>query len=471
MATDGKLLQRYIQDGAEDSFGELLQRHVDLVYSAALRQVRGDVHLAQDVAQCVFSDLARKARSLQTRESVAGWLYTSTHFAAAKAVRREQRRREREQEAAPMHDNEPAPDWEQLRPLLDSAMHRLKESDRQAILMRYFEKRSLGEIALQIGLTESAARMRVERALDKLRRYISSQGATTSATFLASTLSANAIETAPAGVVLALTNGALRSVTGTGIIAQFINLFAATKVKTSIVVAVLGAGAAASLLVHHQSNEKIDRLTAALQTEKDRLADLQLEQRQLQQAAQAKRAESIRRQELVEARQQANALRQQLPAVAALRQQSSDLQASLQKARVASEGMDVPLTQTAETEARVRLGMSLGMAAMQYAADHGRFPTELSQLGTKLPVGLRTNVDAAKFEFAYQGSWDSLTNYAHPEAIVLLRERQPWKNADGKWVKAYVSGAGSGFMLSRSDGQFDSWEKQHMVTGDVARSK
>src|SRR4051812_34666171 len=76
MATDGELLRHYIQDGAEDSFGELLQRHVNLVYSAALRQVQGDVHLAQDVAQCVFSDLARKARSLQTRDNLAGWLYT-----------------------------------------------------------------------------------------------------------------------------------------------------------------------------------------------------------------------------------------------------------------------------------------------------------------------------------------------------------------------------------------------------------
>ena len=370
-----------------------------------------------------------------------------------------------------MHDNDPAPDWEQLLPVLDSAMHQLKESDRQAILMRYFEKRSLGEIALQIGLTENGARMRVERALDKLRRYLSSQGATTSATLLASALSANAIETTPAGVALALSSGALRSVTETGIIAQFINLLAATKVKTSIVTAVLGAGAAATLLVRQQSNEKIDRLTIALQTEKVRLADLQLEQQQLQQAAQAKRAESIRRQELVEARQQANALRQQLTAVAALRQRSSDLQTSLQKARVASDGMDVPLTQPAETTARVRLGMSLGMAAMQYAADSGKFPNEVSELGTNLPVSLQTNVDASKFELVYHGSRDWLTNYAHPEAILLLRERQPWKNADGKWVKAYVSAAGSGFMLSRSDGQFDSWEKQHMVRGDVARSK
>jgi RNA polymerase sigma factor (sigma-70 family) len=472
MATDGELLQRYVQDGAEDSFGELLQRHADLVYSAALRQVRGDVHLARDVAQSVFSDLARKARSLQTRDNLAGWLYTSTHFAAAKAVRREQRRRQREQEAAPMHDNEPPPDWEQLRPLLDSAMHRLKESDRQAILMRYFEKRSLGEIALQIGLTENAARMRVERALDKLRLYISSRGATTSATFLASALSANAIEAAPAGVALALTNVALTSATGTGMIAQFINLLAATKVKTSIVVAVLGAGAAATFLVHQQSNERIHQLTAAFQAEKGRVADLQLEQQSLQRAEQANRAESTRRQELIEARQQANAFRQQLTALAALRQQSSELQAALQKARVANRDGSEPFTRTAETEARVRFGMSLGMAALQYASDHGgKLPNDFSPLGTNLPVTLQTNMHASQFELVYHGSIDSLTNYAHPGAILMVRERQPWKNTDGKLVKAYVASDGGGFMLSRTDGQFEEWEKRRIMTDEVSPSK
>jgi len=473
MATDGELLRRYVQDGAEDSFGELLQRHVNLVYSAALRQVQGDVHLAQDVAQCVFSDLARKARSIQTRENLAGWLYTSTHFAAAKAVRKEQRRRQREQEAAPMHDNEPPPDWEQLRPLLDSAMHRLKESDRQAILMRYFEKRSLGEIALQIGVTENTARMRLERALDKLRLYLSSKGATTSATLLASALSANAIETAPAGVALALTNGALTSATGTGIIAHFINLFAMTKVKTSIVAAVLGAGAAATFLVHQQSNEKVHQLATALQTEKSRVADLQLEQQQLRQADQANRVESTRRQELIEARQQANALRQQLTTLAALRQQSSELQAALQKARAgANPEASEPLTETAETHARVRLGMSLGLAALQYAYDHGgTLPKDFSSLGTNLPVTLQTNIHASAFEVVYRGSRDSLTNYANPGAILLLRERQPWKNTDGRWVKVYVHADGSGFMLSRTDGQFEEWEKRHMVTSDVPPSK
>src|SRR5215475_8388057 len=104
MMLDGELLRRYAQAKCEDSFGELVRRHLDLVYSAALRQVNGDAYLAQDVAQTVFADLARKAVSLADRPALAPWLYTSTHFAAAKAVRTERRRSAREQEAHAMKE-------------------------------------------------------------------------------------------------------------------------------------------------------------------------------------------------------------------------------------------------------------------------------------------------------------------------------------------------------------------------------
>jgi hypothetical protein len=367
-----------------------------------------------------------------------------------------------------MHDNDPAPDWEQLLPVLDSAMHQLKESDRQAILMRYFEKRSLAEIALQSGLTENAARMRVERALDKLRLGLSSKGTTTSATLLASALAANTVQSAPAGIALALTNGALTSAAGAGMLAQLTNIFAATKVQTSMLAAVLGAGAAATLILHQQSNHRLHQVEAALGGEKTRMAELQEEQRQLRQAEQTRRAENNRRQELVEARQQANALRQQLLTLTALRQQSSDLQAALRKARDPELDASEPLTRTAETEERVRFGMKLGMAALQYAHDHGdTLPNDLSLLSNTLPVklltSLETNMNVSQFELVYHGSVDALTNYAHPGQILMVRERQPRRNIDGKWVKAYGMTDSSGLTLSRTDGQFEEWEKRHIL--------
>src|SRR5216117_1397943 len=122
MTPDGELLRRYTETNSENAFAELVERHLNLVYSAALRQVNGDAHLAQDVAQTVFADLARKAASLARRPVLTGWLYTSAHFAAAKAVRTERRRHTREEEARAMHEllhtAAPDADWEHLRPVL-----------------------------------------------------------------------------------------------------------------------------------------------------------------------------------------------------------------------------------------------------------------------------------------------------------------------------------------------------------------
>src|SRR5664279_357678 len=136
MTPDSELLARFARTNSEDAFAELVKRHVNLVYSAALRQVNGDAHLAQDVAQTVFADLARKAASLSRREVLTGWLYTSAHFAAAKIVRTETRRRDREEKfmREPIHETAPEPDWEKIRPALDDAMHELKETDREAVL-------------------------------------------------------------------------------------------------------------------------------------------------------------------------------------------------------------------------------------------------------------------------------------------------------------------------------------------------
>src|SRR5258707_15684021 len=115
---DSELLRRYAENGCETALTELVQRHIDLVYSAALRQVGGDAHLAQDVTQTVFVDLARKASSLTMRSVLAGWLYTSTRFAAAKMIRTEQRRQAREQEAYSMEEllreAAPEPSWDQI---------------------------------------------------------------------------------------------------------------------------------------------------------------------------------------------------------------------------------------------------------------------------------------------------------------------------------------------------------------------
>lgn len=213
MRSDGELLSRYTESSSEDAFAELVRRHLDLVYSTALRQVNGDAHLAQDVAQLVFTDLARKARSLVNRKALAGWLYTAAHYGAAKAVRAEQRRHSREQEAHAMQgllgDSGPGPDWEVLRSVLDSAMHELDEGDREVIVLRYFQNRPHADIGEQLGLSGNTARMRIERALDKLQLLLKRRGVTTTAAGLSVVMGANAVQAAPAGLAATISTAAI----------------------------------------------------------------------------------------------------------------------------------------------------------------------------------------------------------------------------------------------------------------------
>lgn len=284
MTPDCELLRRFSETNSEDAFAELVRRHLDLVYSAALRQVNGDAHLAQDVAQTVFTDLARKAASLSRRSVLTGWLYTSTHFAAAKAVRTEGRRRAREQEAHTMrellHDPASDVDWDKLHSVLDEAMHKLKDSDREAILLRYFEKRPLAEIGAKLGVNENTARMRVERALEKLRIHLVRRGVTTTAAALSAAITVNAIQVAPAGLAVTLATASLATAAaGTGTTLTFLKFMAITKVQTSIIGAAAIAGAA-YLAVQHQTqiklrgeNQSLRQQMAQLQTDNEGLAN------------------------------------------------------------------------------------------------------------------------------------------------------------------------------------------------------
>ncbi|MDB6094635.1 MAG: polymerase, sigma-24 subunit, subfamily [Verrucomicrobia bacterium] len=213
MSEDSELLRRYAHERSEAAFAELVRRHVNLVYSAALRQANGDAHLAQDATQIVFTDLARKAGSLAGRAVLAGWLFTSTRFAVSKLVRGERRRQAREQEAQLMNETHDDPaaklDWAQVRSVLDEALAGLAEADREAVLMRFFEGRDFAGVGARLKLSENAARMRVDRALDKLHAQLSRRGVTSSTAALAAVLANQAVVAAPAGLAASVTGAAL----------------------------------------------------------------------------------------------------------------------------------------------------------------------------------------------------------------------------------------------------------------------
>lgn len=192
MKPDRELLRCYLEQKSETAFTELVRRHLGLVYSTALRRVGGDAQLAEDVAQKVFSDLARKAASLTEHASLAGWLHVIAHVASAAVVRSERRRRVREAEAHVMQTTVAAApsdsDWTHLRLVIDGAIIALKAQDRTAIAFRFFAQRSFAEVGTALRLTEDAARKRVDRALDKLRATLERRGVTSTATALALTM-------------------------------------------------------------------------------------------------------------------------------------------------------------------------------------------------------------------------------------------------------------------------------------------
>ena len=255
MTESQKLLAEYAVNGSEAAFRELVARYVNFVYSAALRLVGGDTQLAQDVTQTVFISLAQKGPTLARAVMLGGWLHQHTYHVATKALRSERRRHSREREAVEMntlHDNSQA-NWRQVAPILDEAITQLGSEDRTAILLRFFEQRDFRSVGEALGATEDAARMRVNRALEKLHSLLKRRGITVSIGALATVLATEAISAAPAGLALTASSVALASAAaGTGIIFTLLKLMAATKLKLGLGTLVI-AGAATTLVIQHQS--------------------------------------------------------------------------------------------------------------------------------------------------------------------------------------------------------------------------
>lgn len=265
MNDDVELLRLYAENRSEAEFAQLVNRHIGLVYATALRRVHGDAHLAEDITQSVFTDLARKANSLRGHASLSGWLYLATQMSAAAVVRRERRRKSREAAALAMNFSEysekPDADASRLGPVLDDALIDLKVDDREAILLRFFQGQTFSEIGAALRITEEAARKRVDRALEKLHGVLARRGITSTAVALGSALEGAATTIVPVGLANSIAGAALvqaAAVSTTSII---------TTLATHLlpIAAALAIGAA-MVIPEHRANEErateIARLSA-----------------------------------------------------------------------------------------------------------------------------------------------------------------------------------------------------------------
>ena len=268
---DQELLRRYAHDGSEAAFAGLVSRHIDLVYSAARRMVI-DPHLAEDVTQAVFLALAKSAAKTQHICVLSGWLHRTARNLSAATVRGEIRRRARENEVAIMNQDASAPDalWEQLAPHLDEALAQLAAPDRDALLLRYFERKTTREIGERLGLSEDAAQKRIGRALERLRGLFDKRGVAVTAPALAGILSLQAVQQAPAALAASVTASSLAAIASTSTV-SILHLMASAKLKFSLV-SLLAAGMTTAVVVQNRTNAK---LTAELAARTAQLAQTQ----------------------------------------------------------------------------------------------------------------------------------------------------------------------------------------------------
>jgi RNA polymerase sigma factor (sigma-70 family) len=388
---DLELLGQFVREKSQDAFTEIVNRHLNLVYSAALRQVRS-VHQAEEVSQTVFTNLARNAGKLGPDTILSAWLYRVTRHAAIDLIRSEVRRRAREQISLEMSaTNGSSAGWEQIEPLLDEAMESLEEADRASIVLRYFENKSLREVGQALGVSEDAAQKRVSRAVDHLRDYFSERKVAVGAGALGVVLAANAVQAAPPALYAVVAAAAAPTATAaaltttTAVVAKTA-LIAMTTTQKVLFTAVLAVALAGGIYEAKQASA----LREQVQT---------LQSQQEQQSAQVKELDNLRheRDQLAKSKAQLMAenetLKKQPADVLKLRGQVGRLQQ--EKASIGSTSSLSKAAANPEVRKLIRDQQKMGMAMIykKFADSAKLSPDDTAKLNDILADHVMNNVD------------------------------------------------------------------------------
>jgi RNA polymerase sigma factor (sigma-70 family) len=423
MTTERTLLADYAVNGSEKAFREVVTRYIDLVYSTAVRLVCGDTHLAEDVVQMVFADLARLARTLSPDVTLGGWLHRRTCHVALSLMRSQRRRQNRERQAAEMNAQQDPVEssFAEVAPTLDEAIDQLGAEDREAITLRFFERRDFRAVGEALGSTEDAAQKRVTRALEKLRGVLVRRGVAVSVAGLAVTLGAHAVTAAPAGLAASITTATLAGAkAGSSLTVTLVKLMAMSKLKVAV-----GAAVAAAI-----------GMTLVLEYQAAR-------QRQHQDKPQGLEAANL-----------------------PLGSRSTGNLSAKNAAEPPNETEFNNETQTRYNNLKV-WGLDFRICASKH---NDRFPEtweqafSVSQMHSSMPpaaFGAYMRQFTNDFEIVYRGETEGAFD---PGKTMLFREKQPRRSPKGEWVKVYgfVDGTAQ-IHIEPDEAGFEAWEAPNLV--------
>jgi hypothetical protein len=357
-----------------------------------------------------------------------------------------------------------------MSPLLDEGMLRLGQADRDALVLHFFQGGSLSEVGSAMGTNEAAAKKRIHRALQKLRRFFLARGVAVPATVIAGVVSAHAVHAAPVELAAAVAAGAVQGTAATAstltLIQGTLKLMAWTKLKAVAVAGLVAASVVTPLVIQHQSRARLRAAEEALQQQSAQLAKAQAENERL--AGLAARAETSQAQadDLQRLRAQAGAPRQPTNDLARLRKENRRLQAAAEQPSV-----EPTPEQQQQTEVIMNYGKSAVMACiMQTRTNQGLFPASFAQVASSLPENLRNQADPSGdgFEIVYQGTFQALRRLTNSPDVIVISQKQPIVYGD-RWAKVYVYGDGHCDLHTQTDRDFEAWEAQHTIAPPANR--
>ena len=461
---DLRLVEEFVKNDSQPAFAAIVERYIDFVYSAALRQVNGDSGLAADVTQGVFTDLARKAPLMRKDVLLAAWLHRATRLTALSALRARQRRIVREREAVRMREMERESenvDWNSISAVIDKALDELNERDREAVLLRYFQSQSFRDMSSTLRISEDAARMRVERALEKLRALLGKEGIASTGAALSAALTGQSALSAPAGLSLLVTQTAPSLVVNSALTS--LTIMATTKLKLGIAAAI-SAGAIAIATREHFSKRELESELARL--------DAQTRSAPVNRSAVPDSATDFtERDELARLRAQQMELLRLRGEVGVLRKAKEEAEHQVAKVREqkeekAEEPVD-PEQEAYKTVAIARMNYARGwgVAFMMFAEENGgMMPKTFAHAAKHYPeewASVMSAFDEGRFEIVFDGS---LKDLSEPAKTIVVREKDPFSNPKRRgFARTYLFADGHTEIHSAPDGNFENWERERLV--------